>query len=140
MQLLVTEHLSKEKYAWLGRLRKGLDLKLDIEPLAREYKGKKNDPLYQAVMDVIVRANQKQYEEGRRMCEALKELFADELAEREEKGIEKGIEKGLEKGVQALVETCRELHLSRGQCLEKLVEKFQLTEDSAGIYLNTYWK
>ncbi len=74
------------------------------------------------------------------MCEALKELFADELAEREEKGIEKGIEKGLEKGVQALVETCRELHLSRGQCLEKLVEKFQLTEDSAGIYLNTYWK
>lgn len=74
------------------------------------------------------------------MCEALKELFADELAEREEKGIEKGIEKGLEKGIQALVETCRELHLSRGQCLEKLVEKFQLTEDSAGIYLNTYWK
>ena len=74
------------------------------------------------------------------MCEALKELFADELAEREEKGIEKGIEKGLEKGVQALVETCRELHLPRGQCLEKLVEKFQLTEDSAGIYLNTYWK
>lgn len=82
------------------------------------------------------------------MCEALKELFADELAEREEKGIEKGIEKGLEKGmekgvqkgIQALVETCRELHLSRGQCLEKLVEKFQLTEDNAGIYLNTYWK
>ena len=148
VQLLVTEQLSKEEYTWLGRLRKGLDLTLDIEPLAREYKGKKNDSLYQAVMDVIVRANQKQYEEGRRMCEALKELFADELAEREEKGIEKGIEKGLEKGmekgvqkgIQALVETCRELHLSRGQCLEKLVEKFQLTEDSAGIYLNTYWK
>ena len=74
------------------------------------------------------------------MCEALKELFADELAEREEKGIEKGIEKGLEKGVQALIETCRELHLSHGQCLDKLIEKFQLTEADAGIYLNTYWK
>lgn len=79
-------------------------------------------------MDVIVRANQKQYEEGRRMCEALKELFADELAEREEKGI------------QALIETCKELHLSPGQCLEKLVEKFQLSEADAGVYLNTYWK
>lgn len=136
VQLLVTGQLPKEEYAWLGRLRKGLDLKLDIEPLAREYKNNKNDPLYQAVMDVIVRANQKQYEEGRRMCEALKELFADELAEREEMGIEKGIEKG----IQALIETCKELHLSPGQCLEKLVEKFQLSEADAGVYLNTYWK
>ena len=136
VQLLVTGQLPKEEYAWLGRLRKGLDLKMDIEPLAREYKNNKNDPLYQAVMDVIVRANQKQYEEGRRMCEALKELFADELAEREEMGIEKGIEKG----IQALIETCKELHLSPGQCLEKLVEKFQLSEADAGIYLNTYWK
>ena len=83
MQLLVTGQLPKEEYAWLGRLRKGLDLKLDIEPLAREYKNNKNDPLYQAVMDVIVRANQKQYEEGRRMCEALKELFADEMCIRD---------------------------------------------------------
>jgi len=66
------------------------------------------------------------------MCEALKELFADELAEREEMGIEKGI--------QALIETCKELHLSPGQCLEKLVEKFQLSEADAGVYLNTYWK
>lgn len=136
VQLLVTGQLPKEEYAWLGRLRKGLDLKLDIEPLAREYKNNKNDPLYQAVMDVIVRANQKQYEEGRRMCEALKELFADELAEREEMGIEKGIEKG----IQALIETCKELQLSPGQCLEKLVEKFQLSEADAGVYLNTYWK
>lgn len=136
VQLLVTGQLPKEEYAWLGRLRKGLDLKMDIEPLAREYKNNKNDPLYQAVMDVIVRANQKQYEEGRRMCEALKELFADELAEREEMGIEKGIEKG----IQALIETCKELHLSPGQCLEKLVEKFQLSEADAGVYLNTYWK
>ena len=73
---------------------------MDIEPLAREYKNNKNDPLYQAVMDVIVRANQKQYEEGRRMCEALKELFADELAEREEIGIEKGLRRVSKKGIE----------------------------------------
>ena len=51
-----------------------------------------------------------------------------------------GIEKGIEKGIQALIETCKELHLSPGQCLEKLVEKFQLSEADAGVYLNTYWK
>lgn len=36
------------------------------------------------------------------MCEALRELFAEELKESENKGIEKGIEKGF---VQAKLET-----------------------------------
>ena len=35
------------------------------------------------------------------MCNALRELFADELEEREHRGIEKGIEKGIERGREA---------------------------------------
>lgn len=55
-------------------------------------------------MDLIIRAN---YKEGREeMCEALNELFADKLMEREQLGIQKGrdqllqrqINKKLEKG------------------------------------------
>ena len=30
-------------------------------------------------MDIIVRANRKQFEEAKNMCDALRELFADEL-------------------------------------------------------------
>ena len=97
MQILVTNRLSKEEYIWLGRLRGGLEV-TEIEPLAREYKSNQEDPLYQAVMDLIVRANAEQYEEVRKMCDALRELFADELEKREERGIERGIECGIEQG------------------------------------------
>ena len=43
---------------------------------------------YQAVMDLIVRANWEQMEEGRNMCEALRELFADELEKSREIAME----------------------------------------------------
>lgn len=52
-------------------------------------------------MDLIIRANWKNSEEGKMMCNALRELFADELEEREHRGIEKGIEKGIERGREA---------------------------------------
>lgn len=65
-----------------------------MEVLAKAYKGKEKNPLYETVMDVIMRANKEVYEEARDMCQALRELFADELEERENSGIEKGIEKG----------------------------------------------
>ncbi len=34
------------------------------------------------------------------MCEALRELMADDLKEAESKGIEKGIEKGIDRGIE----------------------------------------
>ncbi|MFR2848855.1 MAG: 3-isopropylmalate dehydrogenase, partial [Hungatella hathewayi] len=46
------------------------------------------------------RANAEQYEEVRKMCDALRELFADELEKREERGIELGIERGIECGIE----------------------------------------
>ena len=41
-----------------------LQMREDVEALARAYKGKDGNPLYSAVMDLIVRANWKIYEEG----------------------------------------------------------------------------
>ena len=45
-------------------------------------------------MDLIIRANKDQCEEGIKMCDALRELFEDELKEREEVGLAKGMERG----------------------------------------------
>ena len=59
----------------------------DIRPLAKAYKGNEKNSMYAAVMDLIVRANRKQYEEGKKMCDALRELFADELKEQKKEGI-----------------------------------------------------
>lgn len=89
LQILVNKELPPEENLWLSRLRQDLNME-DISLLAKAYKGNDRDPLYAAVMDLLVRANRKQYEEGKDMCDALRELFADELEEREKEGREKG--------------------------------------------------
>lgn len=101
MQILVIGRLDKGENIWLSRLREDLELHGDIEPLMAEYRKEKQNPLYEAAMDLIIRANWKNSEEGKMMCNALRELFADELEEREHRGIEKGIEKGIERGREA---------------------------------------
>lgn len=42
------------------------------------------------MMNLIVRANQKQMEEEKNMCEALNELFAEELKEADLRGRKEG--------------------------------------------------
>ena len=60
------------------------------------------------------------------MCEALKELFADELAEREEMGIEKGIEKGIQQGRQEERQEFALRLLSKGMSREDVAEMANL--------------
>ena len=79
MQVIVQRELDKGENVWLSRLRQNLQMQEDVEALARAYKGKDGNPLYSAVMDLIVRANWKIYEEGETVCDALNELFADKL-------------------------------------------------------------
>lgn len=100
LQIIRNTELSGEENVWLSRLRTGLEQKKDIEVLAREYRGKEKDPAYAAVMELIVRANRKEYEEAKEMCEALRELFADEIAEREKQGIRRGRIEGKAEGKQ----------------------------------------
>lgn len=94
-QIVINHALLKEDNLWLNSLRQDLTVQDDIEPLVRAYKGKENSPLYAALMDLVIRANKHQYEEGWKMCDALRELFADELMEREARGIAEGESKKL---------------------------------------------
>ena len=54
------------------------------------YGKNKNSKLYQALADAVMRANWEKLKEGLNMCEALKELFADDLRESREQGIIEG--------------------------------------------------
>ena len=75
-----------------------LQMREDVEALARAYKGKDGNPLYSAVMDLIVRANWKIYEEGETGCDALNELFADKLEAKRAEGERKGWMEGKNEG------------------------------------------
>ena len=57
-----------------------------------EYRKEKQNPLYEAAMDLIIRPNWKNSEEGKMMCNALKSV-ADELEEREHRGSKRGLKK-----------------------------------------------
>lgn len=56
------------------------------------------------------------------MCDALRELFADELKERESAGLEKGIEQGIEKGEMAKLITLIMRKREKGQSALQIAE------------------
>lgn len=63
--------------------------------LLEDYKKNKEDQLYQAVMEIIVKANENRLKEGKQdMCNALLELMKDELDKKREEGIREGIKEG----------------------------------------------
>lgn len=98
MQLIITKKLTKDKNFWLQSLRKDLKPGGEIQDLIEQYEPNKHEAWYQAVMNVVMRANWEAAEEERKMCEALRELFAEEIAEGEAKGMARGMEKGMAKG------------------------------------------
>lgn len=80
IQIIVTSKLSKKENLWLGNLTNHLKNIEEVQDLLSEYKKHKKDTLYESVMDIIVKANQKLFEkEGDAMCKALEELMKDEL-------------------------------------------------------------
>lgn len=98
MQLIISKDLSKEDNYWIQNLRKDLKSGGEIWQLVEQYEEKKHSKLYQAVMDVIMRANWKEAEVEKKMCEALRELFAEELEESHERGKMEGRAEGRAEG------------------------------------------
>ena len=87
IQILVTNQLSPEKNLWLYSLTDTLKDLSVTRKLLEDYKKNKDDQLYQAVMEIIVKANENRLKEGKRdMCNALLELMKDELDEKREEG------------------------------------------------------
>lgn len=55
-------------------------------------------------------------------------------------GMAQGVERGVAQGVKALVETCKELGLSKEDTLARTENKFDLKNEDAEEYLLKYWK
>ena len=91
MQLLVTSKLSEEENLWLRNLTNDLTDINSIEKISTEYRKHEHSELYKSVMDIIIRANEERFEEVKDMCEALRELFADELEMSRNEGIKESI-------------------------------------------------
>ena len=90
MQLVLIDQLSPEESYWLQKLRNDLKSGGEIRQLIERYDAYKNIDLYQSVMNVILKANQKEAEVERKMCDELKKLFAEDFAESEQRGLQRG--------------------------------------------------
>ena len=66
-------------------------------------------------------------EEEKSMCRAFEEL----MMEQEEIGIKKG--------VKALIETCKELGVSKKDTESRIISKLKMSHDDAESYVNLYW-
>ena len=103
--------------------------------LAQAYQGRDENPLYSAVMELIVRANKKQYEEAKHMCNALRELFAEEIEEGRQRGKAEGKIEGKAEGhCLAFIEILRR-KVENGKSLEESAEALEeRPEDIEKLY------
>ncbi len=65
------------------------------------------------------------------MCGAIAELI--------QQGRMEGLSQGMEQGVKALIEICIEYNGTRETAQKQLMEKLQLSPESAQGYIERYW-
>ena len=94
VQLIVLTQLDPSEYLWLSCLSKHITKDTPLQSLRQAYEPHQNNPLYQTIMDAIIRSNLS--EEGESlMCDALYELFADQLAQCHNDGIKQGVNQSM---------------------------------------------
>ena len=131
MQLIVTSELSEEENLWLKSMTDELENLDTIEMLSREYGKHEHEELYKSVMNIIIRANKEKFEEVKGMCEALKELFANE--------IETSRYEGRQEGIRCMIESSKVCGGSWEKVFELVKEKFSSTNEEAEEYMKLYW-
>ena len=155
IQLVIVPKLSKEHNYWLDNLRNDLKAGSEIKNFIESYSKNRNSKLYQALADAVMRANWEKLKEGSNMCEALKELFADDFKESELKGrnagrIEGRIEGRTEGAASKIIELVIKKHqkgytaedtadmleepVSRIQQIYDVIEKSSPDYDAETIY------
>lgn len=120
IQVIVTQQLSKEKNLWLRSLTDRIKDKEDMKRLLNEYREKQKNPLYESVMQMIVRANEEKFKEADCMCEALNRIIQDQIEEKIRNSLQAGYDEGygmvMQQGMQQGEHSINSLIL----CLAKL--------------------
>ena len=90
IQVLITKELSKEENYWMQSLRSDLKAGGELREFIERYDSHKMSEMYKAVANAVLRANWIELEKEKNMCEALRELFKDELEDAGNNGRNEG--------------------------------------------------
>lgn len=127
MQLLIVPELSIKENYWIQNLRTDLKAGGEIRSLMKKYEKNRKSKDYESVMDLITRANWKQMEEEKKMCDALKELFAEELKEADARGRAEGMEHGKIEGLHLAKQIL--ILSAQGVAVEEIARKCGVTTE-----------
>ena len=98
VQLIVLSQLDPSEYLWLSCISKEITEDTPLQQLKQAYAPHQDDPLYQTIMDAIIRSNHSKKGDSL-MCDALYELFADQLVQNHNEGLEEGRKEGRKEGL-----------------------------------------
>ena len=127
MQFLYLPKLDKEENYWLQSLRNNLKAGEEIRTLMSNYEKNRTSKDYSAVINLITRANWEQMEVEKKMCDALNELFAEELKEADLRGRKEGRKEGRSVGQIEKLKELVQKKLAKNQSIEKIAD--DLVED-----------
>ncbi len=122
VQIIITSELPVEENFWLHHLTDDLKTVEEADEIIRRYESHQNENLHKSVMNIIVNANKLVFEEAKGMCEALLELFKDELEEGRERGRLEGI---LEKEKELI-----KIKLAKGKTPEEIADALEDTVEN----------
>ena len=91
VQLIVLSKLDSSEYLWLSCLSKKITEDTPLQELKQAYKPHQDDPLYQTIMDAIIRSNHSKKGDSL-MCDALYELFADQITQNRNEGFSQAMD------------------------------------------------
>lgn len=99
IQLIVTSRLPEEENLWLRNLTDDLKENETAVKLIQEFGKHEKEESYQAVMNLIVKANEERFQEVDNMCEALEELLKEKIEAKERKAEQEGYSNGMKRGM-----------------------------------------
>ena len=127
IQFLYIPRLSEEENYWIQTLRNDLKAGKEIRTLMANYEKNRKSKDCEAVMNLVTRANWEQMEVEKKMCEALNELFAEELKEADLRGRKEGREEGKNVGKEEKLKEQVQKKLAKNQSIERIAD--DLVED-----------
>ena len=129
IQLLVTPKLSEEQNLWLKSLTNQLE-DTQIKTIITDYQKHQNNPLYDAIMNLIIQANQKSFQEVNDMCEALEELMKDKIQQKEQEAMQRGMEQGIQQGEYQKLLYQIQKKMNKLKTIEQIAEELEETIDT----------
>ena len=121
IQILITKKLSAEENLWLKSLTNKLNKAETAEKLIENYMDHKESSLHQSMIETIMRANQKLFEEVNCMSDIFMEIVQEKFDRKLKEEVDKAVGAAVEEAVGVAVEEATEKATEKA--MEKAMEK-----------------